>query len=50
MGCSKCKKNQTIKNEIIQSTEFIQKGVVWFVFIWSIFAIYGIYRFITDLI
>ena len=46
MGCTECKKNKTIKEEILKSTEFIQKGVTWFVIVWSLFAIYGIYSLI----
>jgi hypothetical protein len=47
MGCSECKKNKTIKEDLLKSTEFVQKGIIWFVLIWSIFAIYGIYTFIN---
>jgi hypothetical protein len=50
MGCTECKKNKTTKEEILKSTEFIQKGVTWFVLIWSVFAIYGIYTFINKFI
>lgn len=50
MGCSKCKKNQTIKDEVLRSTEFVEKSVIWFVIIWSIFGLYGLYSLIYKLI
>ncbi len=50
MGCSKCKKNQSIKEEVLKSTEFVDKGILWFVIIWSIFGVYGIYSLIDKLI
>jgi len=50
MGCSKCKKNQTIKDEVLNSTKFVEKSVIWFVIIWSFFGIYGLYSLINNLI
>jgi hypothetical protein len=33
-----------------KSTEFMDKGVIIFVIVWSLFAIYGIYSVIDKLI
>ncbi len=49
MACTKCKKQERVE-EFKKSTEFIDKGVVIFVIIWSSFAIYGIYSFISKFI
>lgn len=49
MGCSKCKKREQIL-DFEKSTEFMNKGVVIFVIVWSLFAIYGIYSLIDKLI
>lgn len=50
MSCSNCKKKNEFKNEIVQSSEFVSKGVVWFVVIWSLFALFGIYSLIKLLL
>jgi hypothetical protein len=49
MSCTKCKKKERIV-EFEKSTEFIDKGVILFVIVWSLFAIYGIYTFINSLL
>lgn len=49
MACSKCKKQERIEG-FEKSTEFVSKGVIMFVIIWSLFAIYGIYSLITKFI
>jgi hypothetical protein len=47
MGCSKCKKKEkTVFNEI----EGMSSYVVWGMIIWSLFALYGIYSLISNLI
>jgi hypothetical protein len=50
MGCSECKKKQTMKEEMLESSKFVSNAVVWFVIVWSGFAIYGIYTLISKLI
>lgn len=50
MACTDCKKKTEIKKELIDSSEFVSRGVIWFVIIWSIFACYGIYSFIKNLL
>lgn len=50
MACSECKKKQSLKGDLLKSTEFVQKGVVWFVVIWAGFAIYGVYTLISKFI
>jgi len=47
MSCSECKKKQTIKEEMLESSKFVSNGVIWFVVIWSGFAIYGIITLIS---
>ena len=49
MACSKCKKKKQIM-DFEKSTEFMDKGVIIFVIVWSLFAIYGIYSVIDKLI
>lgn len=49
MACIKCKKQERIE-EFEKTTEFVSKGVVVFVIVWSLFAIYGIYSLITKFI
>lgn len=50
MACSECKKKQSVKQDLLKSTEFVKKGVIWFIAIWSGFAIYGIYTLISKFI
>lgn len=49
MGCYKCKKNE-LKKQIVNESKFVDKGVIWFTIIWSLFAIYGIYCFLTNIL
>ncbi len=50
MACSECKQksksSEMTKQEIDSMVKSMEKGVTWFVIIWSIFAIYGIYSLI----
>jgi hypothetical protein len=50
MACSKCKQKSEIgqmtKEDINTMVKSMEKGVTWFVFIWSLFAVYGIYSLI----
>lgn len=50
MSCSECKNKQTIKDEILKNSKFVSNGVIWFVVIWSGFAIYGIITLISKLL
>ena len=50
MACTSCKQKREIKEEIIKSTEFVNKGVLWFTLIWSILAIYGLVTLISKFI
>lgn len=49
MACSKCKKKEQIV-DFEKGTEFVERGVIIFVIVWSLFAIYGIYSFINNFI
>lgn len=46
MGCNNCKEKKNIKGDLIEASKTINKGVLWFVIVWSLFALYGIYSFI----
>jgi hypothetical protein len=50
MGCSDCKKKdkfrERMEREISNNVPTLSWGVVWFVIIWSLLAIYGIYSLI----
>lgn len=55
MGCSNCKKKTTAKPK--QKTEKLTKpiididdGTTWFVIIWFLLGLYGLYSIIKDLI
>jgi hypothetical protein len=50
MSCSSCKQKRDIKEELIKSSEFVSKGVIWFVVIWSLLAIYGLGTLISKFI
>jgi len=49
MGCSSCKKNSKIKDQIIDTTKGFEKGVIWFTIIWTLLGLYGIYSLISDI-
>ena len=46
MACSNCKNKEKI-DDLMNTSEFVSKGAVWFMVIWSLFAIYGVYSLIT---
>lgn len=46
MACTECKKKRDIKKEMSDSTKSVEKRIVYFVIIWSLFGIYGVYSFI----
>ncbi len=50
MACSECKKKQSIKEDMLDNVKFVSNAVVWFVVVWSGFAIYGIYTLISKLL
>lgn len=50
MACSECKKRSNLKDDLIESSKSVEKGIVWFVIIWSIFGVYGLYCLISKLI
>jgi hypothetical protein len=47
MSCTSCKEKRDIKEELIKSSEFVSKGVIWFVVVWSILGIYGLITLIS---
>ena len=49
MACSKCKKREQVE-DFKKTTEFIDKGVVIFVIIWSALSIYGLYTIVSKFI
>ena len=46
MSCSNCKKKE-FKEELEKTTGFVSKSAIWFVIIWSVFALYGIYSLVS---
>jgi hypothetical protein len=50
MGCTKCKEKRDIKEEIIKSGEFINKGIIWFAIGWSLLGIYGLITLISKIL
>lgn len=50
MSCSKCKQKNRLKEEFDNTTSLIDKKIVWFIVIWSIFALYGIYSLIVKIL
>jgi hypothetical protein len=51
MACSKCKKKKLdLRSEIEKQTSFVSKGVIVFVIIWSVLAIYGLHSLISKVL
>ena len=50
MGCNNCKKNKTLKKEIMDTTKTFDGGVVIFFIIWTLLALYGLYELINKVI
>lgn len=50
MSCSGCKKNRDIKQEIYDSTKFVEKKAIWLLLLIIGFAIYGFYSLINLII
>ena len=47
MACSKCKQKNEFREEIEKTTGFISKGAIWFVTIWTVLALYGLYSLVS---
>jgi hypothetical protein len=47
MACSKCKKNNKLKEEMYKSTEFLSKKIIVVFVIWTILGVYGLYSLIS---
>ena len=50
MACKNCKDKQTLKEDMYNSTKLVDSWVVWFSIVWSVFAIYGIYSLISNIL
>jgi hypothetical protein len=50
MGCTSCKEKKDIKEEMIKSGEFINKGIIWFAIGWSLLGIYGLITLISKIL
>jgi len=46
MSCEKCKNKKSILEEREEMVSGFNKGVIWFVVIWSLLAFYGLYSLI----
>jgi hypothetical protein len=53
MACSSCKKGNTkapTQEELKKFANNMEKYIIGFMIVWTIFGFYGLYRLITDLI
>lgn len=50
MSCESCKKKNDFQEEVRNSTSFVSKGVITFVVVWSMLAIYGLINLIQKII
>ena len=50
MSCTNCKQKGKTKNDIMKKTNTASTYVTWFVVLWSLFAIYGIYSLFVKLL
>jgi hypothetical protein len=50
MSCSKCKQKNRFKEEFEKTTDLVDKKIVWFIVVWSVLALYGIYSLIIKLL
>jgi hypothetical protein len=50
MSCESCKKKNDFQEEVKNSTSFVGKGVVVFVIVWTMLAIYGLVNLIQKII
>ena len=50
MACKECKKKKELKEEIIESGEFVGKGVIVFAIAWTLLGLYGLISLISKII
>lgn len=46
MSCKSCKEKNAFREELSDSTKYVEKSAIVFFIIWSGFALYGIYSFV----
>jgi hypothetical protein len=48
MACKSCKKKREMMGEekFQRTSSFVDRWIPWALFVWSLFAIYGIFKFI----
>jgi len=49
MACSKCKKKDSFK-KLQDNGDIITKRFMWFIVIWTLFGLYGLYELISKLL
>lgn len=49
MACSECKKKKSFK-DLQNKGDIITKRFMWFIVIWTLFGLYGLYELINKLI
>lgn len=49
MACDKCKQKQDLKKDLFNSPDLENNKMVFFVIIWFILGIYGLYRLFVDI-
>lgn len=50
MSCSKCKQKNRFKEGFEKTTDLVDKKIIWFIVVWSVFALYGVYSLIIKLL
>jgi hypothetical protein len=48
MSCTSCKEKKDIKNQMMETADFVSKGIVWFTVVWSALGLYGLYTLINN--
>ena len=50
MSCKSCKEKKQIREELYESTKFIENKTIVFLVIWSLLGFYGLYSLIIKLL
>ena len=52
MACKNCKQKKEIMGEekFERTSDLVEKWIPWFLLVWSLFAVYGIFKFVELII
>lgn len=50
MACSSCKKKSELRKHFDEVSQYSNKPTIWFIVIWSVLAIYGVYALISKIL